>query len=133
MRPAPASDVTVDHDRAVALQALHLSCFAKDFRAYVGAVRHLPTLRHPAPYGPARRGLSHETVQLLLLWLRGLVCVVEPIKETGMQDYRLDEIEDRSGIRHPSIGSQADAVAGISTVRAANGPAARLTDGARSC
>ena len=46
------------------------------------------------------------------------LCLIEPVKETGMQDYRLDEIERPSDIPLLSIGSSAAAVDRVSTIPA---------------
>jgi hypothetical protein len=54
------------------------------------------------------------------------VCVVEPIKERGMQDYRLDEIEQPE--RHPTAVDRlkVNRQAGALTARAASYRGARL-------
>lgn len=59
------------------------------------------------------------------------VAIIEPIKETGMEDYRLDEIEAPSGIPLLSIGSPVDTAADESTTQAASYPVARSTHAAR--
>jgi hypothetical protein len=49
------------------------------------------------------------------------VCVVEPIKELGMQDYRLDEIEDPQ--RHPAAVAR---LTGIRRTRRVDGSGGEL-------
>lgn len=54
--------------------------------------------------------------------------MIEPIKEAGMQDYRLDAIERPE--RHPAAidASRVEALARWLTIRAVNCPAARSMD-----
>jgi len=47
----------------------------------------------------ARRGLPHQTLQLLGLWRRTWLTVTDPRTERGMSDYRLDQREQPE--RHP--------------------------------
>src|ERR1041385_8503274 len=54
------------------------------------------------------------------------LAVIEPTKEAGMQDYRLDE-EIRSATLPPSIASQLNRQAGALTSQAASCRGARLT------
>jgi hypothetical protein len=54
--------VTVDNDRGVARQTRHLSRAEEDFRPYLGALRHLPKVRHSPTDWPAKRGLSQKAV-----------------------------------------------------------------------
>jgi len=59
-------------------------------------------------------------------------CMVEPIKELGMDDYQLDVVEAPTHHPEPSIACSANGRArGPSTMRAANCPAARSTNGDR--
>ena len=61
------------------------------------------------------------------------LAVIEPIKEAGMQDYRLDAIERPE--RHPAAVDRltVEALARRLTIRAVNCPAARSTRAARRC
>ncbi len=65
----------------------------------MAALRRLPAIRATEDRRPTEHDYRTKTFSCSKCGAAAYVAIIEPIKETGMEDYRLDEIEAPQ--RHP--------------------------------
>jgi hypothetical protein len=84
----------------MAASRLHFSRALQDLRADVAALRYLSTLCPAELAGLHDVDYRTKTFSCSVCGSEAYFCLIEPTKEFGMHEYRLDEIE-RPG-RHPA-------------------------------